>query len=1116
MRRLLLTSGLRDVGAFLRANWRLWGLHAVLFAAIAYIALREFLTSSGVLLYQNFSWPISATGLHSIAGVWNPGFLTNVGPDPEGFARSVSNWPIFVFASLAPSPGFLERAFLIYVFLVTYVLTAVAAWLFTVYAGITCSGVKGIAAQLGFVGISFVNVASLQWQAGLAQPFLWGVPLIEIALFSTLLVLRARGPHFALLSGISLGWGATLDPRIFVWGFEGVLVLIVVYATYAGRLSLFRGLRRLLPWLAVGSAPGVALTLVAYSMAGAAGAHPITSASISSIQYFSSNSSPLVTLELLGYRWSSITYAPPSVAWLGSLSSMRTLGTSPYLLNPAGFVTALWVLSLATLPIVAYGSLLSQRYRRLVVPFACVSLFASMLAMGSQFPLPGLTEGEVALGSVPYVGSIWQTVIGVPVDVQALSEAALIPMCVLGTCRLAEIIAEIESRRTTAHVVRIGRIRVGILYRGSGSRRAGTALGVIAALLIVGLLTLSGWQLGTGSYFPAGYTPGLGGNDVPSVGVLSSETVPKGDVLIFNYLASQGVGDSVYWPGTGGYAYPWSNRSTPSISLNSPLPATTPIGLSNLIEQNDTAAITSLLNFYGIRYVVVNAMSGAALSSAFGATNVTQIVKALEAAPGLVPVLAFPPSAWLFEDTNITGSVSDGQTPITMVSGIQSVGIALGALSEVGVSAVGVPEDFSPHVSVSVGVQAAPTGQPAAEVLTPSNISASVMSGPSVVGFDGSPNVTLQSNFSSASTTPIPAPFSNWSLTSWTGQSGGGSIRVNAGSLVELSHQGSPATVSLNYLSPLVDGQDLGLPIDPRASVSVRLQFEYRTLPGFEGQLTSNVVASNASLIDVQQISGPQAGSSQNWTLYSANATLAPGAALFTARLFSTFTGSFEVRNFTMSWVEILANRESFSGEIVGLNGTSMSPQQLASFSLASVEIDLIGTGTLSLESRSGTERIPVKAPQLEWTRIDWNNSLRSVKFSGSISSGGIILSSFGALDGLAMASNFTVSWIKPFQYAYSVRSNSSTFLTLNGEGLGQWKITGTGSLTLAEQNQFGQTVFVVNPGQSEGRIFLNMPVSPPVIILGSIGAFALVLGVYTYLLLVRKGVIKRHKGIKS
>lgn len=986
---------LSDFGAKLfklaARHWKRLAVNITVFVGLVVASTRVYLGSGGFLIFQNWTWPIAYPDAVGVQSTFSPTGWTPTGPDPIGFSRSWISWPVLISSELGLSSPQVELFFICYAFGVAFLLCQLAARLFTRYVGVATGTQGGMFLEVLVIILFFINPAALQWEAGLAFPFLWGAPMLTAAWLCVLLGLRSNDFRFELISGLLTGAAATMDPRLFVWGLLGT-TLIVGGVILSRRKSVV-----IVRYLVIlgSSLPGALYTYFAYEWSGTSlGA--IRSASAQSIAFFSGNSSPSQVFELMGYWWSSITYAPPSILGAGNLSALSTVGQPPYALADPGLIQVIWLLSLGTLPLLAFLSLLLKGTKTLALPFGGLSLAFLALAMGSQMTIPNLVYAEALLFELPGIGSIAQVVFGVPIYVQVATEACYIPLICLSIPCVVNSLTRIDHNGFWSRRISFGGYNIYVSHSKPVTSKSKKWYTIIVSLALAFFIIFGSWQFFTGSFYPAGYSPGTTDNGIPNVGSFSPEHLPEGDRIAFDILRSSPGQTSVYWPGAGGFSYPWTGRSSPSVSSTLPRPEVTPNGLPYLIRSHLTQDIGPLLKWYGVTYLVVDNMSSQSLVSLFGLPQFSDVVSVLRDCNSLRVV---------YMDRNVAMfELRTGSAPARLINlpSAYLVGADRSALADVALGELGLTSYPVPYV---IGLRLAQidipttnlTLQPSAVTIIDPTLLATEALNPQVIAFDGSVNQSISLVASPGTTTQLPTPYSNWAISSWTtGSRGYANISIDSGT--DLAIQSAPrsnATLSVDYLSALVNGETSGIKIDPSSPTVMRTSVEYNSARASpQSTLTINIVSSNASAINVYQNSSSPIPQSQGWHYLNYTTIVPPGASYVTARIFlGGFSGTIYLSNISIETSQPQVNMTSYSGEGLSLSNSTISLPVAASDGPSQVAILASGAGTIIVSSSLGSEVAVVARDQQGWYRFnDTNLSFpTTVKIDGAVSIFGMV-----------------------------------------------------------------------------------------------------------------------------
>jgi len=916
---------------WLYSNWRIIALYSLLFAILVFGALRSYLSSDGFLIYRDWVWPISFSHTTQIVNIYDPGLWSNAGPDPEGFTRSATSWPIAWLQFAGWSPGSVEKVFVVYFYAVDFALTFAAATLFVRWAAQGSSVVGRELLRVAFIVVSFVNPAALQWQAGLYYTAMWSVPILEIICFAALLSPRLISYRLPILAGLLLGIGATLDPRIWFWGF---VVAVVLFFAVALRQAHYWPVIRKGVTLVLCSAPGLGMTLFSYYWSGLLET-PVRANSVTTLTMVSSNAGPANILQLLGYWWSLMTYAPPGTSILSPQQGfLPTAGSPAYMVIPSGAITGLWLLALALVPILAVIGLLNRKTRSFAIPFTGIALLGIAFAIGTNPPMNFVATSTVSAGKIPVIGPGLQTVFAGPWYAQTVTESAYVVLILLSMIALEDLGTRFGVRAARREGITV----VQFYLRKQGGNHRSKRRSIILPVLVLLVVVFSSWQFFTGSFYPAGYTPGVSANGIPGVGALDPTNPPAADVSTYDLLSGNTSAFNVYWPGPAtsnsqnpfgpglaGYSYPWTSRSSPSISMNSPKPFANPIGLAYLISNNITGSASSLLSMYGIKFAVIDNMSSEALLRNFGVSSIHQVLSFFESSPGLELVTNDTPDSWVFENEGPAGTVYPAQIATSYTGPPQVLSVINGALSSLNITAAYLGTGAQvPSLPITLGLTPR-TSNRSISILTASNISQIVVK-PQVTGFNGALSASVSEYVPGGLTRNLLSPYSDWAVSTWSGPTRGSvNVSVLSGRVIQFDHNDSGALVSLEYLSPLVANQSGGISANPEGLVVASGSIQYRVLNGSVASVWLDFVSSNSSLQPIAEQTSPRGPANGLWQTLNYSVQLPARTAVFTLRAMLNVTGRLQLRNTSIGWIESERAPQAFNGYALSLTNRSVA-----------------------------------------------------------------------------------------------------------------------------------------------------------------------------------------------
>lgn len=1074
-----------SIGARRRWTW----IHVASFFSIVLVGLYRFLFSPGVVDFQNWLWPLSSTHLLPVSAAYNPYIWSNSSLDPAGYTRVLTNWPVFLSTPLLPNVAILERVYVVYAFAVEYILAYIAATLVMRVMGRQLIGARANQFRLLIVLLFFWNPAALQWESGLLVSLFWGAPLLLIIACCSVLSVEGADLRYAAILGLSIGFGATWDPRLALWGMG---------ATVVGFAFAVLGARRIMPVVRaavtsiLASAPGVLISAFAYEWAGGASNRSIRLATYTSLEQLSTNSTLPRTLELTGYYITGIFYSPPSIEWAGSIGALPVQGHPAALILPNGALTFLWLIGLASLPILAFGSLLFLRARKVTTYFATLALVGIGLASGTNAPFQTVASAEVSIGRLPIgvLSAIWQTTIGVPIYVIVLTEGMYVPLAAISILCCWDFLSN-AKKGAEAYVLE-SRIRE---LPNFGRLRVSSLLPTMGCFLLVGAVLFGSWQFATGDFYPGGYSPGVSPNGVPNIGALQPTIPPAADLTVFNFLEGQAGSGNVYWPGANSYAYPWNPRWSPNISYNAPLPEARPIGLRALIGQNLTYDVAPLLRAAGIHWVVVDNMSSGANLNAFNLTETGKVVTFLSECSGVNLAMSIPPHVWLFQVGGVNSYASTSSFLVAPSPNSTLVGMEVGALAQSGLDASLAPPG-SPQIPLVYSALGTSFGDSALEVIPPEAAASQSLSG-GVVGFLSPLAATASLQATHEGEYQLPGYYSNWSLSVWNLSGSAVNTTMTSGENATVSSEGGPSVISLNYLSSLVNGKRAGIVVSPAGRVYFQVSAGVRSTSQAGVRSYLNVVGSNSSAQNIVQLSSPTVAVGIPWTPLNFSGLLPQGTSYFTLRLFiNQLLGSAQIRNLTVRWTELDAAPSTFSGLTLDLSNESVSLMRGASPGHATFAAFVSGYGQLTLESGNWTHMFPLSQGTMDtiWTPELNTSSPLLATINGSLSYGGLVEVP-SAIDLMDQPPVISISQRGPVDFIGTLTSSSGGYLELHLQFQSDWRLVLSNGQTIGPlRGFFGDLIFEVQQGNYSVTLSIQGYDLLPIMLASSGAAMAMIL----------------------
>lgn len=797
---------------FTRQRLKIIAFEIAVTLALVFISLRVFLETPGFYVYADQFWSIdpnlpnsqSFVLLTFNSGRLAPAYLFQ-------FTRDFISWPSIVISNLSPNYQATIKSFVFY----SFVLFVAGSWLlgeFVVRAWEKRSSThlrtdKRELAKLVVVIAASSNFLALQLNSD-GGTLADGLILLILAM-ETVIMLDWEGRKQIAAVGGLLSISLLLDPDYYLMSVLALLTLTLFVGRSWGELRPRLGG---LGWSLAVSLPVLVFVMVGLEITATPHGYPAYRP-LSNAAYLSQNLNPSSAVLLFGYGWPTLTLGPPSI-----LLHSNTIGTLPQIGHPAnvlipnGLLTIVWLSSAAILPLLAFGSLLFKRLRRVSLPVLATCLFGLIL---TQYPsIPPLYSLFASAASFPLVGYAISTSVAVPDHFLMVVAAMYLVSAPLTVIELLSARGPAGSERARSETITWNLQKVN-QPRIRGQHH--TVLRYVTVTTIMALLVLSGWQAFNGSYFPARadnstYT----GNGVADIGAFSPFGVDKNTLEVYNYLFSNGTNFNVYWPVGFGVGLSGGTLDMPSV----PLP-----GFSYLLSNNLSTDVDSFLIAHSVKYVVVQNISelppqffvpssvyyqyGMNLYSYyFGLPNYFSVVSFLNRTPGLkeslelsdVAVFEVISESGLFYNANILLNFGQNELEEPSVSyGVfDSLGDAValsgtpGAGWTAGIGTIGLPVDLLTPTNVTslylasgkLGVSRLPT--------TLSNLSEGVRYSANSTSLQNSTNWSQSSSLGQFNVNLDGFVFTNWA--------GNFSVSVSRGSVSIFSLKG--CTFSINYGGP--------------------------------------------------------------------------------------------------------------------------------------------------------------------------------------------------------------------------------------------------------------------------------------------------------------------------
>ncbi|MDG6922162.1 MAG: hypothetical protein JRN67_02575, partial [Nitrososphaerota archaeon] len=576
--------------------WRKLTLNLVAMFVSLFLFMRLFLTSSGFIIYRDFFWPYTPNLLLNSWNLFDPNLINvNFGQaDPTGCFRILLTWPLAILTSLGVSSANIERVFFGGIFCLVYGILYLASLAIDKIAGKHPPEIVRILLLL-VIASNFYVMQTITW-----YPLWLGfalVTLLAAELANWLIVGDRRDLWLASLAWVVLSF---LDIRFLIW--SPVVFIAISFTMLLASQDRLRLARRVLFTF------GVVVLIVApfyvslYAMNGASfrSVGSVGGLLSSAQEYISRAPSVIDAITLRGYFFSSVNYVPPTNS-----------------------ISGIWIMAAFVFPLVLGMAIFMRKKASLA--FAFLGIIGLDLSVGTNSPINALvfslannlgSTGQLIL--IPFIPSYYSLIL----------VACGYSLCLYYVC-LFVVPNKFQPIR---------RLRFAII------------------LLLITTLLFSSWQFYNGSLYPSG-TVGPGSDVTQSVGVMQPFSPPLGVLQAYSWLGDQpGLFNTVWVPGTFGYAYTWNNKSSPfNEYYTSPKPFVDSFVYFPFSTSNN---LTSTLDAYHVKYVIVqDDTEPITLNTFYKSNNVTDVRNAL-ASNGLALVKTFSGSVWVYQNLSAPRYIS--------------------------------------------------------------------------------------------------------------------------------------------------------------------------------------------------------------------------------------------------------------------------------------------------------------------------------------------------------------------------------------------------------------------------------------------------------------------------
>lgn len=395
-------------------------LEAVISSLIILISLRVYIFGNGFYDYGDQYWypTVHRANLISLYPVMEGNYVSIL-----YFTRSLVGGFGVLLSGLSGSPVAQEKIFIVYTFALfiafSYVVAEIIYRLADTFLTLRLSFLKKELLKSFIVIAIFCNIAIMNLNADGGT---WSDSLIMLFIVISVAVPLLVKSKLAAISVVSslLSISILLDPDYYL-----VFILVVFFSSLVNyRHSLLQ--RFIIPIGEIAISVPVILYIIEGMLITSGGfGNPLAGRSIFSIIPAVSQN-PITSVLLIRHFWSTYAISPPSILWfIGGNAFLPGFGNIVVL--PNSWVTFLWIMALAAYPVLAIGSLIFKRSRKIAVPFVVMWIIGFVLSI--WWEIPGIRETAAFASSIRFIGPAIATSLSNPghyMNVEGIAEVMLL------------------------------------------------------------------------------------------------------------------------------------------------------------------------------------------------------------------------------------------------------------------------------------------------------------------------------------------------------------------------------------------------------------------------------------------------------------------------------------------------------------------------------------------------------------------------------------------------------------------------------------------------------------------------------------------------------------------
>ncbi len=603
-----------------RAELVMWAMIVVI---LPLVSISDLFTKPGLYAYSDQYFPLSTS--------LPPFYIISTSPaNSLQFDRLIITWPYYLISLFTESMRMREFGFIYYTFILFSFLCLIFSYQMVKYFSERIHPLPPLTRNAGMLVIYFLAYANLSALNLNSDGGTWAdsIVLILISISIVLMLNDMRSFRKYLIIGAFMALTPLLDPD-----YLPMFLLTVITISVVGTL-VYKDIRVIMNG-AISSL--ISLISIAYLYAQATLISPLgNNAGFNNIGYrsytpgdlswLSQNIGPFNVFLLIGHFWSTIVYAPPSILLYRNVYDLPSILYPAQVIIPTGLVFYVWIISLASIPVVSFSSLIFRSTRRKALPVFIVFILTYIIVEEWNFRFTYYFLRHLTY--IPIFGNAIGTSLSLPghfINLMAYLYLVLFSLAFLNMLYFAGRVhiqiddlepsqenyskhgsmkeikkirhSKIRPRLYVLNKAPQGRIKLTMIdFRKKERRRALRTF--IVFIIIFSLVILGNWQGLT--YYPMRSYPGSYniGNGVEAKGVFSPTVVNNSVIVAYDLVTSdynQGY-NTVWIGGPEVNDFTWA-RPPMSVSLSN---------ISYIFENNLTNCLIPYLRAHSIKYVVVS------------------------------------------------------------------------------------------------------------------------------------------------------------------------------------------------------------------------------------------------------------------------------------------------------------------------------------------------------------------------------------------------------------------------------------------------------------------------------------------------------------------------------